>query len=92
MMRVGERHLAKPWVNLLAVVVAVVSGVGIYIGRFFRYNSWEIGRIVEILRDLVASLSWDMVVFVLATAVLQLGLLVLLRPVFRHDILRKDLP
>jgi len=90
MMRVGRRYIKKGWTDLLAVAVAVVSGVGIYIGRFFRYNSWNLARIFDIARELVDALSRDMIGFILTAAVLQIGLLVLLYPAFTHDSTRTD--
>jgi uncharacterized membrane protein len=35
------RHLKKAWVNLIVCVCLFLCGYGIFIGRFLRFNSWD---------------------------------------------------
>lgn len=35
-------HLKTKWVNLIIFIALILCGYGIYLGRFLRYNSWEV--------------------------------------------------
>lgn len=37
-----QRQLSTKWTNLLFFCVPFLSGFGIYLGRFLRWNSWDI--------------------------------------------------
>ncbi len=58
--------------DLLVVAVFILSGVGIYIGRFFRYNSWDLFRIFNIVKDFLSTFSLFTVFFILALTIIQL--------------------
>lgn len=83
MYREGKKHWPSYVVILLTIGISFLAGVGVYIGRFFRYNSWDFVRIIAIFRDLLDAFSWNMVGFILIMVAVQLGLFVLLYPVFR---------
>jgi uncharacterized membrane protein len=68
----GIGKIGKKWANIALVAVAFLSSVGIYIGRFFRYNSWNILSLWEVIKDLVEHIGFDMIFFILAYTVLHL--------------------
>jgi uncharacterized membrane protein len=35
-------HLSKLWVNISVITSLLLCGYGVYIGRFLRFNSWDI--------------------------------------------------
>jgi uncharacterized membrane protein len=37
-----EQFLSKRWITLISVVLMFVSSFGIYIGRYLRWNSWDL--------------------------------------------------
>lgn len=51
--------------------IFLLSALGIYIGRFFRYNSWEVIRVFSIIKDFFGSFSWFTVFFVFFVWFLQ---------------------
>lgn len=57
------------WIGLVGLFV--LSGIGIYIGRFYRYNSWEIWNIPMMIRDFFRHFSWFTVFFISAFMVIQ---------------------
>lgn len=50
------------WLALLSVFF--LSAIGIYIGRFFRYNSWEVYQVWNIVQDFIGSFSWESAFFI----------------------------
>lgn len=62
------------WVELFFVVVSVLNGVGIFLGRFIRLNSWDMFKpkmVLDILFDSVESFSLK---FILLFGVMIYGL------------------
>jgi uncharacterized membrane protein len=57
--------------DILVVTVFFLSGFAIYIGRFFRYNSWEFFKVFRIITDFISTLSWFTVFFILSLTLLQ---------------------
>jgi uncharacterized membrane protein len=49
-----------------------LSSIGIYIGRFFRYNSWDMSRVFTIIKDLVDHFGFDMIFFIGGYTILHL--------------------
>ncbi|HEY8364727.1 MAG TPA: DUF1361 domain-containing protein, partial [Haloplasmataceae bacterium] len=43
--------------EILIIGICILSGVGIYIGRFFRFNSWDIIKPFTILKTFIDSLN-----------------------------------
>ncbi len=60
--------------DLFIIIVSFLSAAGIYIGRFFRYNSWELYRVFAIISDFFTSISWFMVFFICMVGIMQLGI------------------
>lgn len=52
-------------------LVPLFASVGIYIGRFLRYNSWDILNIYNLMVDFFKSLSWFSLFFITIFTVLQ---------------------
>ncbi|MBN2539952.1 MAG: DUF1361 domain-containing protein [Bacilli bacterium] len=69
-------HLAKSeyqkYRHWFVGVVSILAGIAIYVGRFFRYNSWDFVRFWVIIRDLFQSIDWFLPFFVGMLASLQL--------------------
>lgn len=47
----------KTLANLIIVMASILSGYGIYIGRFLRFNSWDILRPFSLLSELARSFT-----------------------------------
>lgn len=56
--------VGRPGRRLSIAVLSILCGVGIYIGRFLRFNSWDIRAPVYLLRVLLASLDRFAVLFI----------------------------
>ncbi len=69
-----NQKLSKKLSELIIISIIFLSSVGIYIGRFLRFFSWEIFAPFRILTELIDDFSWFMVLFVLIFSVLQYGL------------------
>lgn len=53
-------------------IVPLLSSIAIYIGRFLRFNSWDVFNIFGLIEDFIYSLSWFSLVFILIFYILQL--------------------
>lgn len=53
---------------LIIVGVSLFSGLGVYIGRFLRFNSWDLLRPMSVLRDLVININRFAIEFIVAFA------------------------
>jgi uncharacterized membrane protein len=65
---------------VFTVIVSILTGFALYIGRFLRFNSWDL------LKDPLAILSWlkngltmDAIYIILAFAVMHLFITAILR-------------
>jgi uncharacterized membrane protein len=67
----SRNTVAYRYRDILVVSVFFLSGFGIYIGRFFRYNSWEFFKVFQILGDFISTFSWFTVFFILSLTLLQ---------------------
>ncbi|HSU27495.1 MAG TPA: DUF1361 domain-containing protein [Chitinophagaceae bacterium] len=65
------RRVGKQFAGLLILMVMLLSGLGIYVGRFLRFNSWDIitdpfslmGEIFDLLlHPLANSYAWGMTI------------------------------
>lgn len=82
LMRRSLKPSVKAWIlEGGTVLVSLLCGLGVYIGRFLRYNSWNLFSLPDLLRDLYEVVSWDMLGFVLLLSALQYALLFLFAPV-----------
>lgn len=57
--------------DTIVIAVFFLSGIAIYVGRFFRYNSWEILKVYNIVKDLINDFSGFMIFFILGMTVMQ---------------------
>jgi uncharacterized membrane protein len=53
-------------------LVPLLSSIAIYIGRFLRFNSWDIFNVFGLIKEFVSSLSWFSLVFILIFYILQI--------------------
>lgn len=47
----------KVFSKLVIIGVSLISGIGVYIGRFLRFNSWDVLRPLSILRDVFINMD-----------------------------------
>ncbi len=59
---------------LLLSAICFMSSIGIFIGRFFRYNSWDLIRVFAIIKDFITDFTWFNVLFILLFMLTQLFL------------------
>jgi len=67
----SKKTQIKKYKDFIVIGVFFLSGLAIYIGRFFRYNSWEILRVFDIIKDLINNFSGFTIFFVLSMTLLQ---------------------
>ncbi len=82
---VGIKVLSRKLVNGLIIAILFISSVGIYIGRFFRYNSWNLFSVIDIFKDLIESLSFDMIFFILGYTIVLITLYMILKVIKKLD-------
>jgi uncharacterized membrane protein len=47
-------YINKKYLNLMCILILFLSGFGVYLGRFLRYNSWEIiQNPISLLNDIL---------------------------------------
>lgn len=44
--------------NIMLVLILILSGFGIYIGRFLRFNSWDILKPFSLMKNIIQSLDF----------------------------------
>jgi uncharacterized membrane protein len=52
-------------------VVPLISSIGIYIGRFLRYNSWDLLNILSLVKDFFAGFNSFSIAFILMFSFIQ---------------------
>lgn len=62
--RYAKETKLLPYRDLITIGVFGLSGIGVYIGRFFRYNSWDLFRVYDIVRDFFMTFTWFTVFFI----------------------------
>lgn len=68
----------KKYKDYMVITVSVLAGIGVYIGRFFRYNSWDVIRVWVIIKDFFLTLSWFTLFYIIMLALLQIFLFYLI--------------
>lgn len=67
-LKFGSRKLA----NVVSVIVLLLSSVGIYIGRFLRFFSWDVFRPIILLKEFFGSIDVFSVEFIITFTILEL--------------------
>ena len=68
MHRLVLKRKGKLFSSLFVVICSLLSGLAIYIGRFLRFNTWDILRPVRLLQRLFSEMSWFALEFSLLMA------------------------
>ncbi len=64
-------RVPRKWRIPFLATVFSLSGIAVYIGRFLRYNSWDVLRVFTIIGDLTDRIGWFMIFFVIGYVILQ---------------------
>ncbi|MDD3124060.1 MAG: DUF1361 domain-containing protein [Candidatus Izemoplasmatales bacterium] len=62
------------WAFGSVVLISILSSFAIYVGRFFRYNTWDFLNLFNILKDFFESFSMFTVVFIAGFSMIQIVL------------------
>lgn len=71
---------------LFITLILLLSSLGIYIGRFLRFNSWDTFRPFNIINELIDSFTVFSLEFILMFFITQLILYYLLKPFIKKTI------
>lgn len=52
------------YVNLIIVIISLLNGIAIYIGRFLRFNSWDILKPLTLVTELALSINLFSALFI----------------------------
>lgn len=52
-----EKIVQKKYQQLIIIFICLLSGIGIYIGRFLRFNSWDIIKPITLIKKLITSID-----------------------------------
>lgn len=70
MEKIGNRYLSKKLMIGLTGALFLLSSVAIYIGRFFRYNSWDFLKVFHIIADFFEGMNLDRIFFIFGYGVM----------------------
>ncbi|MDD3129585.1 MAG: DUF1361 domain-containing protein [Candidatus Izemoplasmatales bacterium] len=54
----------KKFRHLYFIFIPLISSIGIYIGRFLRYNSWDLLNVFGIVKDFFRGFSWFSLLYI----------------------------
>lgn len=66
----SKRNAIGKYRDIAVILVFILSAFAIYIGRFFRYNSWDFFRVYSILKDFFTTFSFFTVFFIVSYSIL----------------------
>ena len=78
-LNVWYERVPKKWRIPFLATVFTLSGTAVYIGRFLRYNSWDVLRVFSIIGDLIDRMGWFMIYFIMGYIILQTMVFLLFR-------------
>ncbi|WP_177159473.1 DUF1361 domain-containing protein [Granulicatella balaenopterae] len=59
------KKVPTKWLSLISLpVISLLTAIGIYIGRFLRFNSWDIFQPITLLQNFITSLDGFSIAFV----------------------------
>jgi uncharacterized membrane protein len=82
------KHWRKPYQAMVYLGVPLLSAIGIYIGRFLRFNSWDVLRPWLIVREFTASINGFALGFIALFFIGQLAVLWMAESFKESDIVR----
>jgi uncharacterized membrane protein len=86
----GQRKWKTPIQLGLIGGISLCSSVGIYIGRFLRFNSWDVLRPVLLIKEVLSSLDRFSLQYILLFFFIHIALIGLFFPLFRGSLSKKS--
>ena len=80
MIKQNIKHLTK---EFIIISILFLSSIGVYIGRFLRFFSWEILNPINILKELYYDVSPFMFYFIVIFTIIQIVLYYTYRNIHR---------
>jgi len=68
---IQKTGLRKLWTHTVLVLILLASSIGIYIGRFLRFFSWEIIFPLRLIKELLAEMNAAFFGFIAAFTIFQ---------------------
>lgn len=74
----------KIFADLMLIIICIISGYGIYIGRFLRFNSWDLVKPVSLAKNLMRNTHLFSVKFSIIFSIYILGSYLIFYAIY-HD-------
>ncbi len=66
---------------IFLLIISLLTGIAIYIGRFLRFNSWDVFNVFKIIKTLVADFSIFQIQFILSFSAYTLFIYILYKSI-----------
>lgn len=76
------------WKHHMILDISLLSSIGIYIGRFLRFNSWDVFRPINLITNVITSLDIFAFYFIILLVITHILLICLVMPFLRDT--KKD--